>query len=290
MSNSFDSVNFVLGYRCNNLCRHCFARATPTNKANLSMDVAIDYSRKLAVLPYLRHVYFNGGEPFLYLDHIRKITRILSQDFPRTFIISTGAGEFTTNKKTRHLLKSAGKIDELWVSIDTFHLEHFSIQNYLNLESEAQGIRIVYSIAYMNLKDFTQTVLLLKKNGLSHRRIIRQPVAAHGFATKLQGVPSFISKKIPNDYKCGEKSLLTVLPDATVTNCSAYSGMSGLIDRYSTLQEAMDKNGKDKLLQMRKKLSICEIAQKLNSEGPFDVISPCSACKSMLEKIKVPRQ
>lgn len=285
MHNSFDSVNFILGYKCNSRCRHCFVRATPTNQTYLSFDLAVSYAKELAGLPYLKHVYFNGGEPFLYLDPIREITHILSKDFSRTFVISTGAGEFVTKEKTRYLLDSVGKIDELWVSIDTFHLEYFSIQNYLNLESEAQGIPIIYSISYMNLKDFTQTVLLLKKHGLVHRRIVRQPVATHGFAMKLRNVPSFISKEIPSDYKCGETTLLTIWPDGTVTNCSAYSAMSGLLDRHSTLQQAISKNSQEEFLQMRKELPLCAIAKKLNSKGPFNTVSPCSSCKSMLEKI-----
>lgn len=285
MQASFDSVNFILGYRCNNRCRHCFVQATPNNPIHLSAKMAVSYSKQLANLAYLKHIYLNGGEPFLYLESVRTIIEILSKDPSRTFIISTGAGEFTTREKTRYLLDSAGKINQLWVSIDTFHLEHSSIQNYLNLEAEAKDTDIVYSIAYMNLKDLAQTLLLLEQYGLAHRRIVRQPVAPLGFAKKLRGLPELMSQKIPSDYKCGETTLLTIWPDGTVTNCSAYSAMTGFMNRHSNLRQAIKANGHDKILKMRKELPLFAIAQKLNLKGKFNIASPCSSCKSLLEKM-----
>jgi len=65
MAMDIEGVHFLVTYRCNWECEHCFVWGGPANEATMTMaqlETAID---EIAGVEQIDHVYFEGGEPML---------------------------------------------------------------------------------------------------------------------------------------------------------------------------------------------------------------------------------
>lgn len=279
-------VNFILGNRCNSKCGHCFSNSTPESKAKLDESVAVEYANLIRDSDLIKEVHFNGGEPLLYSSTLKKMIDIVNAKHPKIIKLATGAGEFQTVEITRDLLTSIQKIDEIWISIDTYHLEHISLQNYKNFNEVVQtmNVKIIYSISYKNIQEYAQTLRLIQNEKFSHYKITKQPVSSFGRATKIKDLTAYLGHEIPEDYKCFERNIATVWPSGRVTNCSAYAGRSGYAQQHSDLETFIKNNLEDQFFIERTSKTFREMAERRGLSGPFNLTSPCETCKSILNQ------
>lgn len=283
------SVNFILGNKCNSNCSHCFSNSVHNSKAKLNEFVAIEYARHISSIESIKEVHFNGGEPLLYLDTLNKVVEIVRSKSTKIIKIATGAGEFSSLESTRQIIKKIRHIDEIWISIDLYHLENISINNYINLNTvikEMENVEVVYSISYKNIKEYAQILNLIKEHNFFYKRIAKQPVFAFGRAINIANITTIMSDEIPDDFRCAEVGVATIWPSGNVSNCSAYATRAGFVKQHSNLLEYFINNKQDEFYKDRCELTLSRIAEKHNLKGDFDVTSPCSTCKSILNKKK----
>jgi len=279
-------VNFILGNKCNSNCSHCFSNSTSGSKAALSEKKAIEYAQIISQNASIKEVHFNGGEPLLYHNTLEKIISIITASRPVLIKIATGAGEFESIERVEKILASISKIDEFWVSIDNYHLESISIQNYLNFDKvvRQRNIPVVYSICYRNLKEYTDTLTIIHENNLTHTRIAKQPVASVGRGKNLDGLLKYEDSEIPKDYHCPETNVATIWPNGRVSNCSAGAVREGLIQKYLSLDHFLTDNNSDSFYNERSTKSLREIASDWGITGrAINITSPCSACQTLLK-------
>jgi organic radical activating enzyme len=284
----FEIVNFILGLRCNNNCEHCFLsdidkRTGKQIDWELATEIAIEISKS----ENIKKICFNGGEPFLHFELLKHLIDTVSINKTIKIEISTGAGEFKILEKTIEMIGKLKRIDSVLVSIDQFHLKQNNIENYKYLERAlGSGEKITYSICYTNLKDFTQHLLLIKQNNLMHKRIIRQPVGPIGNGKNIKNIPFELSEDIPEDFFCPERNVISIFPDVSFSACSASCVRLGLIKKYHNISKLINSFENDRFMSLRNKYSLKKIAQILKLKGKFNIVTPCSACQSILENLR----
>lgn len=285
---NIEIINFILGNRCNSNCSHCFSTSTPNSNAHLNESTALKYANDIREIDSIKEVHFNGGEPILYLATLKKVVEIVRTTQNKIIKVATGAGEFTSIERTKEIFSELPYIDELWISIDPYHLENISIENYRNLDQIARTttIKLMYSISFKNLQDLAQTLTIIEENNFCYHQIVKQPVFAYGRGIAIRDVTIFESEEIPSDYKCSETNIATVWPNGRVSNCSAYATRAGFITQHQDIKTFLEVNPQDPFYIERSTRSLSQIARSRGLTGPFDVTSPCSTCKSILNQSK----
>lgn len=269
-------------------CNHCFTNSTPESKEILNIEQGASLVRELLAKYPITELHFNGGEPFLYPETMRAMIAAGRNEKHDLIIkVATGAAEFRTEEDTKNLLDQLPIIHEVWISFDRYHLKKAPIDNYrhiLNLLN-ARGIKSYLSICYDSAADLANSLNLIQAAGLEPTRTARQPTQASGRGVNLPLVTQ-VEARIPGDFSCPEKSLVTIHTDGTLSTCSAVSCREGLIARYSDI-ESMDSSLKtDKFWNQRLTLPFEQIARELGTSGFYDVNSPCAACRTILMKLR----
>ena len=59
-------LHLLLTYRCTGACDHCFLYCSPESKGVFTLDLLDETLAQARLVPTLRWIYFEGGEPFLY--------------------------------------------------------------------------------------------------------------------------------------------------------------------------------------------------------------------------------
>lgn len=283
---NIEIINFILGNRCNSNCSHCFSSSTPTSSAKLDESTAVKYAIEISENDSIKEVHFNGGEPILYLPTLIKVVEAVSTKQNKIIKVATGAGEFSSIEKTKKIFGELPSIDELWISLDSYHLENIPLENYRNLDQVARttDIKLIYSISYKNMQELALTLTLIEENNFYYHKIIKQPVFAFGRGIQIKDLTNFTSDEIPEDYKCCETHIATVWPNGRVSNCSAYATRAGYITQHQDIKTFLEENMHDFFYIERSTFSLAEIAKARGLAGPFDVTSPCSTCKSILNQ------
>jgi MoaA/NifB/PqqE/SkfB family radical SAM enzyme len=279
-------INYILGNQCNSNCSHCFTNASTVKSKSLTPDIAINVFEKLNANSAINEIHFNGGEPFLYAMEMNEIISKVIKIQPNVVVkIATGAFEFKTESETETILSQIPKIDEIWASIDSFHLKQTSLQNYVNLKKYCtqNKIRLVFSICYTSALDFANMLCLLEENDLIVDEIAKQPVYPFGRAASMNIVP-LIDFTIPKDFYCPETDIVSVWPTGKLTTCSALCARNGKIKKQPGVVELLEHVNNDEHFNLRNKLSFKEIAEVKKIDGPFDISSPCATCSSIIEQ------
>ena len=115
-------IHFLLTYRCNFECDHCFLYCSPTTPGTFTIqqvEVVLEEALKIGTI---KMIYFEGGEPTLYFPLlVESIKRANKKGF-EAGIVSNAYGALA--EEDAHLwldpLKNAG-LSVLSVSDDTFH-------------------------------------------------------------------------------------------------------------------------------------------------------------------------
>ncbi len=115
---SFDILNIVPGYKCNQSCGHCINRSGPSRMEVLSdlemgaiQDCLRDYSFK--------EVMYSGGEPTLYVEQMNKISSSINVS---SKVSMTTNGWFLRDEKTFiQIFSRIQRLDKIYLSLDKFH-------------------------------------------------------------------------------------------------------------------------------------------------------------------------
>lgn len=115
-------IHFLLTYRCNFECDHCFLYCSPTTSGTFTIQQVEDALAEALKIGTIKVIYFEGGEPTLYYPLLLESVRRAHQKGFEVGIVSNAYGALA--EEDAHLwldpLAEAG-LSVLSVSDDSFH-------------------------------------------------------------------------------------------------------------------------------------------------------------------------
>jgi len=117
-------IHFLLSYKCDSECDHCFVYSSPQAKGTFTLDQIKRVFDELAKIKTIERVYFEGGEPFLFYPLMYEGIRIASSLGIKTGIV-TNAYWATSEGDAELWLKPLQDlgVSDISISDDTFHYE-----------------------------------------------------------------------------------------------------------------------------------------------------------------------
>ncbi len=117
-------IHFLLSYKCDSECDHCFLYSSPRAKGTFTLDQIKRVFNELAKLETIEWVYFEGGEPFLFYPLVYEGIRIAHDMGFRTGVVTntywaTSEGDAELWLKP---LQDLG-VSDISISDDEFHSE-----------------------------------------------------------------------------------------------------------------------------------------------------------------------
>lgn len=115
-------VHFLLTYKCNLECDHCFVYSGPRAQGTFTLSQVKTVLEELVKIGTIKQVYLEGGEPFLFYPLMVEGVRIAHEKGFDTGIV-TNAYWATTEEDAELWLKSLFElgISDLRLSDDAFH-------------------------------------------------------------------------------------------------------------------------------------------------------------------------
>ena len=117
-------IHFLLSYKCDSECDHCFVYGSPQAKGTFTLDQMKNVFGELPKIGTIEWVYFEGGEPFLFYPLMYEGIRIAHDMGFRTGIV-TNAYWATSEEDAELWLKPVRDmgVADISVSDDAFHYE-----------------------------------------------------------------------------------------------------------------------------------------------------------------------
>jgi len=115
-------IHFLLTYRCNFECDHCFLYCSPTTPGTFTIQQVEDVLEEALKIGTIKMIYFEGGEPTLYYPLLLESIKRAHQKGFEVGIVSNAYGALAEEDANLWLapLAEAG-LSVLSVSDDTFH-------------------------------------------------------------------------------------------------------------------------------------------------------------------------
>ena len=118
------AIHFLLSYKCDSECDHCFVYSSPRAKGTFTMDQLKAVFDELARIEAIEFVYFEGGEPFLFYPLMYEGIKIAHDIGLKTGIVTNAY--WATSEKDAEVwltpLRELGLAD-ISISDDEFHSE-----------------------------------------------------------------------------------------------------------------------------------------------------------------------
>ena len=117
-------IHFLLSYKCDSECDHCFVYSSPKAKGTFTMDQTKKVFTELAKIQTIEWIYFEGGEPFLFYPLMYEGIKIAHDMGFKTGIV-TNAYWATSAKDAGLWLKPLRDLEvaDISISDDAFHHE-----------------------------------------------------------------------------------------------------------------------------------------------------------------------
>jgi MoaA/NifB/PqqE/SkfB family radical SAM enzyme len=117
-------IHFLLSYKCDLECDHCFVYSSPQAKGTFTLDQIKKVFKELTKIETIEWIYFEGGEPFLFYPLMYEGIKIARGMGFRTGIVTNAY--WATSEGDAELwlkpLRDLG-VSDISISDDTFHYE-----------------------------------------------------------------------------------------------------------------------------------------------------------------------
>ena len=117
-------IHFLLSYKCDSECDHCFVYSSPQAKGTFTLDQIKKVFAELAKIETIESVYFEGGEPFLFYPLMYEGIKTAHSMGLKTGIVTNAY--WATSEEDAALwltpLRDLG-ISHISISDDSFHYE-----------------------------------------------------------------------------------------------------------------------------------------------------------------------
>ena len=117
-------IHFLLSYKCDSECDHCFVYSSPQAKGTFRVNQMKGVFEELAKIETIEWVYFEGGEPFLFYPLMYEGVRIAHDMGFKTGIV-TNSYWATSEEDAQLWLKPLRELglSDISISDDAFHSE-----------------------------------------------------------------------------------------------------------------------------------------------------------------------
>ena len=117
-------IHFLLSYKCDSECDHCFVYSSPQAKGTFTLDQMKEVFDELSKIETVEWVYFEGGEPFLFYPLMYEGIRIAHDMGFKTGVV-TNAYWATSEEDAQLWLKPLHDlgVSDISISDDEFHYE-----------------------------------------------------------------------------------------------------------------------------------------------------------------------
>ena len=117
-------IHFLLSYKCDSECDHCFVYSSPQAKGTFTLDQMKQVFDELVKIETIEWVYFEGGEPFLFYPLMLEGIRV-AHEMGFKIGIATNAYWATSEEDAELWLKPFRDLglSDLSISDDEFHYE-----------------------------------------------------------------------------------------------------------------------------------------------------------------------
>jgi len=117
-------IHFLLTYKCDSECDHCFLYSSPRAKGTFTLDQMKRVFNELSKIETIEWIYFEGGEPFLFYPLMYEGIKIAHDMGFKTGIV-TNAYWATSEKDAELWLKPLQDLglSDLSISDDEFHYQ-----------------------------------------------------------------------------------------------------------------------------------------------------------------------
>ena len=117
-------IHFLLSYKCDSECDHCFVYSSPRSKGTFTLDQMKRVFDELPKIETIEWIYFEGGEPFLFYPLMYEGIRIAHDMGFKTGIVTNAY--WATSEEDAELwlrpLRDLG-LSDVSISDDEFHYE-----------------------------------------------------------------------------------------------------------------------------------------------------------------------
>lgn len=119
---NLSGLHFLLTYKCNAQCGHCFLSCGPDRSGEMTFDEGKKYIDESAAIPSINYFYIEGGEPFLNQDLVARIIEYSTQKGYWIGVLSNGYWAKSVEKGMDVLrpMIEAG-LQDIGISTDAFH-------------------------------------------------------------------------------------------------------------------------------------------------------------------------
>ena len=216
--------SLAIGYssKCNNNCAHCIARPAFPSEVKMSFENAKDIILQAKSIG-TKKIWFTLGEPFLYIDDIKKLVSLCNSLGIMTRIV-TNAFWASNSQKSDEMVKEMGDcgLTQLRISASRFHQTEIDLQNVINAAQSCVKHNLDYYISFIT--DYSaedeEIGVKLKKSGLNYSK---ESLICFGEALESK------KYKLPDDYSHKCKALNPIVtPDLKVYVCC---GIGGYFDK-----------------------------------------------------------
>jgi len=293
----FRTLGLNLGYTCNARCRSCLWGEQTNSGLKMSVEDACSYIDQAHQLGDIVIVGFTGGEPFLYLDEMRSVTRHASATYGLPSGAATNASWAITPERAEEVLHTLYQLGlrHLVISVDDFHQEWIPLDRVSNCLAAAKAVKIrcliqcVVTATANGLAYYLEALGVAGDNDLAALEIPCTPIGSA--ATQIPEDDFMTQPGVPAGY-CTMFRSLTVRPEGDLTLCcgAAFLTESLLAGnlRHERLDRIMERAEWDSLynaLAVGKGPSI--LARVLEEQGYGDQLldgyaSSCHACHHIL--------
>jgi hypothetical protein len=140
-------VHFLLTYRCERECDHCFLFGGPTARGTFRLAGLHDALEAVAEVPTVETVFFEGGEPFLYYPVLVEGVRLAAEKGFSTGTVTNGFWATSPEDAVLWLrpLKDAG-LGSLCLSDDPLHYPQEEGAHAENARQAAERLGLSLSV------------------------------------------------------------------------------------------------------------------------------------------------
>ncbi len=115
-------IHFILTYRCNFQCDHCFLYCSPQSQGTFTINQVtkvLDEAKKITTVEW---IFFEGGEPFIVFPLLNESIKRASSAGFKVGVVTNGYGANSAEDAELWLrpLKESG-VSSISISNDTFH-------------------------------------------------------------------------------------------------------------------------------------------------------------------------
>lgn len=221
-------LGILLTSKCNISCRHCCNCSGPGSDRVVSLDYIKDLIDDAAKIGSITEVGLSGGEPFLFLDHVRDAMRH-ARGHGFTASVTTN-GFWGRSRRADRMLSDlqADGLTSLCISTSQFHQEFIRVETVVAAVAAALRVGLRTTINVVASADFQPEVVRAALGDLADKvGIAVMPCLPTGRAmaeVEAQELPSFTAQPLGNCRHHFQK--LAVDLDGDVWPCCSPGGFT----------------------------------------------------------------